>query len=53
VDERPLPSPGTRGDLYGRGAVDMKVGIATMVIAAEVLASLGLRLAGDLLVSER
>ena len=38
------------GNLYGRGAVDMKGGIATMVFAAEVLASLGLRLAGDLLV---
>jgi acetylornithine deacetylase len=38
------------GNLYGRGAVDMKGGIATMVFVAEVLASLGLRLAGDLLV---
>jgi acetylornithine deacetylase len=37
-------------NLYGRGAVDMKGGIATMVFATEVLASLGLRLAGDLLV---
>jgi len=38
------------GSLYGRGAVDMKGGIATMVFAAEILASFGLRLAGDLVV---
>ena len=38
------------GKLYGRGACDMKGGIASMVFAAEVLAALGLRLAGDLLV---
>ena len=38
------------GKLYGRGSCDMKGGIASMVFAAEVLASLGLRLAGDLIV---
>ncbi len=38
------------GNLYGRGACDMKGGIAAMVFAAEVLASLDPRLAGDLLV---
>jgi acetylornithine deacetylase len=39
------------GNLYGRGACDMKGGIAAMVIAAETLAGLGVRLAGDLLVA--
>lgn len=38
------------GKLYGRGSCDMKGGIAAMVFAAEVLAALGLRLAGDLIV---
>ena len=38
------------GRLYGRGACDMKGGIASMVFAAEVLASLGMRLAGDLVI---
>jgi acetylornithine deacetylase len=38
------------GNLYGRGSCDMKGGIASMVFAAEVLASLGQRLAGDLIV---
>ena len=38
------------GKLYGRGACDMKGGIASMVFAAELLASLGLRLTGDLVV---
>ncbi|MBA2729324.1 MAG: M20/M25/M40 family metallo-hydrolase [Euzebyaceae bacterium] len=39
------------GLLYGRGACDMKGGIAAMVVAAEVLAAQGVRLAGDLLVN--
>ena len=38
------------GKLYGRGSCDMKGGIASMVFAAEVLSSLGLRLAGDLII---
>ena len=38
------------GNIYGRGTCDMKGGIASMVIAAEALASLGVRLRGDLLV---
>ncbi|MBA2293638.1 MAG: M20/M25/M40 family metallo-hydrolase, partial [Actinobacteria bacterium] len=36
------------GRLYGRGSCDMKGGIAAMTFAAEVLAELGVRLAGDL-----
>jgi acetylornithine deacetylase len=39
------------GSLYGRGACDMKGGIASMVLAAEVLAELGVPLEGDLLVA--
>lgn len=39
------------GKLYGRGACDMKGGIAAMVFAVETLASLGVRLAGDVLVA--
>ena len=39
------------GRLYGRGACDMKGGIAAMVLATEVLAALGVSLAGDLLVA--
>jgi acetylornithine deacetylase len=39
------------GALYGRGSCDMKGGIAAMVVAAEVLSSLGVHLAGDLLVA--
>jgi acetylornithine deacetylase len=38
------------GRVYGRGACDMKGGIAAMVIAAETLARLEVRLAGDLVV---
>jgi acetylornithine deacetylase len=39
------------GLLYGRGACDMKGGVAAMVLAAETLAGLDVRLAGDLLVN--
>ncbi|HZE04225.1 MAG TPA: M20/M25/M40 family metallo-hydrolase [Solirubrobacteraceae bacterium] len=39
------------GRLYGRGACDMKGGIAAMTFAAEVLASLGVHLAGDLVLA--
>lgn len=39
------------GAVHGRGACDMKGGVACMVFAAEVLAELGLRLAGDLIVN--
>jgi acetylornithine deacetylase len=39
------------GLLYGRGACDMKGGIAAMVFATEVLSSLGVGLRGDLIVA--
>jgi acetylornithine deacetylase len=39
------------GNLYGRGACDMKGGVAAMVMAAETLARLGIPLAGDLIVN--
>ena len=39
------------GRLYGRGACDMKGGIAAMVFAVEVLSSLGISLKGDLQVA--
>jgi len=39
------------GCVWGRGACDMKGGIACMVLAAETLARLGVRLAGDLVVN--
>ncbi len=39
------------GRVYGRGACDMKGGIAAMVFAVETLSSLGVSLDGDLLVA--
>jgi acetylornithine deacetylase len=39
------------GLVHGRGSCDMKGGVACMVLAAEMLASLGIRLAGDLVVN--
>ena len=39
------------GNLYGRGACDMKGGVACMVYATEVLSRLGVRLTGDVIVN--
>lgn len=39
------------GMLYGRGAVDMKGGVACIVLALETLAELGIRPPGDVLVN--
>lgn len=39
------------GRLYGRGSVDMKGGLAAMVMAACLLSRAGIRLGGDLLVA--
>jgi acetylornithine deacetylase len=39
------------GHVHGRGTCDMKGGVACMVIAAEMLARMGIRLAGDLIVN--
>jgi acetylornithine deacetylase len=47
----PLEAEVRDGNLYGRGSCDMKGGVACMVFASEVLAGLGVRLAGDLLVT--
>ena len=47
----PFAAEVREGKLYGRGSCDMKGGIAAMVLAAETLHSLGVRLAGDLVVA--
>lgn len=47
----PLQAEIREGRLYGRGASDMKGGVAAMVLAAETLADLGIALNGDLLVN--
>ncbi|MGZ4481230.1 MAG: M20 family metallopeptidase [Gaiellales bacterium] len=39
------------GRVHGRGSCDMKGGVACMVFAAEILARLGVRLKGDLIVN--
>jgi acetylornithine deacetylase len=50
-DHPPFAGVVVDGTVRGRGACDMKGGVACMVFAAEVLAELGVRLAGDLLVN--
>ncbi len=47
----PLRADLRDGNLYGRGACDMKGGVACMVLAAEIMARLGIRLRGDLIVN--
>jgi acetylornithine deacetylase len=39
------------GNLYGRGACDMKGGIAAMAFAVEMLSALGVELSGDVLIA--
>ena len=52
LDERPRSRPTLRdGRLYGRGACDMKGGVAAMLLATEVLRALDVPLAGDLVVN--
>jgi acetylornithine deacetylase len=50
-DHPPFDGVVVDGTVRGRGACDMKGGVACMVFAAEVLAELGVRLAGDLLIN--
>ena len=46
----PFTAEVRNGNLHGRGACDMKGGIAAMVTAVETLAGLGIELAGDVFV---
>lgn len=50
-DDDPFAGVIKNGRLYGRGAVDMKSGTCTMVMAAGILKSMGLDLLGKLTVS--
>jgi acetylornithine deacetylase len=47
----PFAAEVRNGNLYGRGACDMKGGIAAMVLAVETLFTLGVRLAGDIVIA--
>jgi len=47
----PLVGSVRRGAVYGRGACDMKGGVAAMVLAAEVLRALEVPLLGDLILN--
>jgi acetylornithine deacetylase len=47
----PFAAVVANGAVHGRGSCDMKGGVACMVFAAELLAGLGVRLAGDLIVN--
>lgn len=47
----PLAGEVRDGRIYGRGACDMKGGVAAMVFAAAMLRELGVKLHGDLLVN--
>ncbi|MDX6468675.1 MAG: acetylornithine deacetylase [Gaiellaceae bacterium] len=50
-DHPPFDAVVADGAVHGRGSCDMKGGVACMVFAAEILAHMGVRLAGDLIVN--
>jgi acetylornithine deacetylase len=50
-DHPPFDGVVADGAVHGRGSCDMKGGVACMVFAAEILAHMGVRLAGDLIVN--
>jgi acetylornithine deacetylase len=50
-DHPPFDAVVENGAVHGRGSCDMKGGVACMVFAAEMLAHMGVRLAGDLIVN--
>jgi acetylornithine deacetylase len=45
----PFAADVANGKVYGRGASDMKGGLASMTIAVQILRDLGVRLAGDVI----
>jgi succinyl-diaminopimelate desuccinylase len=47
----PFSGKFVEGRLYGRGAADMKSGVASMVAAAEAIVKSGFKLKGDLLIT--
>ncbi|MDX6467624.1 MAG: acetylornithine deacetylase [Gaiellaceae bacterium] len=50
-DHPPFDAVVADGAVHGRGSCDMKGGVACMVFAAEILAHMGVRLEGDLIVN--
>lgn len=51
MDENPFAATEKDGNIYGRGALDMKAGVAALIMAVESIMAAGTKLKGDVILT--